>query len=98
MKELVTLLRERGYEDGFKLPRLDFSGSLGTWLAKAAAWTQPAGTRSFLQTHLGKVMAFDNLKVRRDLGLSLRPVDDTIVEAVEDLHRWGHLERASLER
>lgn len=95
MRELVTLLRQRGYDDGFKLPRLDFSGSFGTWLAKAAAWTQPAGTRSFLRTHLGKVMAFDNTRVQTELGLSLRPVDNTIVETVEDLLRWGHLERAT---
>lgn len=95
MKQVVRLLRARGYDDGFKLPRLDFSGAVGTWLAKSAAWTQPSGTRSFLKTHLGKVMAFDNRKARNELGLSLRPVDDTIVETVEDLLRWGHLERES---
>jgi hypothetical protein len=41
--------------------------------------------------HLGGVMRFDNSKVRAELGLVFRDLDDTLLETMEDLEQWGHL-------
>jgi nucleoside-diphosphate-sugar epimerase len=36
-------------------------------------------------------MRFDNSKVRRELGLEFRDVDQTILDTMENLDRWGYL-------
>jgi dihydroflavonol-4-reductase len=94
MREVVELLQEAGYRDGYKLPRLDLACSIGDFAVKLLSYTQPAGTGSYMRTHLGKVMRYDNAKIRRDLGLHFRPARESVVAAVEDLVRWGHLAKA----
>lgn len=93
MRELVALLREAGYGPGFKLPRLDMACSIGDFAAKLMSYTQPKGTGSYLRTHLGKHMRYDNSKIQRELGLTFRPAKESVLDAVEDLFRHGHLER-----
>lgn len=90
MRQVVDLLRERGYGD-YKLPRLGLDSSFGNAMARLGALFQPKGTRSYIRTHLGRVPKFDNGKIRRELGLELHPLADTIVDAVEDMIRWGHI-------
>ncbi len=93
MNRVVDLLRASGCADGYRLPRLDLSGQLATALIRVAALTRPRGTRGFLRTHLGKVMEFDNSKALSELGISFRPVGETLLATVADLIRWGHLEQ-----
>jgi hypothetical protein len=38
-------------------------------------------------------MRFNNSKVRKELGLVFRDVDQTILDTMEDLDRWGYLGR-----
>jgi dihydroflavonol-4-reductase len=59
------------------------------------SYTRPAGTGSYLRTHLGKTMRYDNGRIRRELGLEFRPARAAILETVEDLVRWGHLRQAA---
>ncbi len=89
MPELVRILSDAGY--GKRVPRLSMMGSIGTSLVRFAALFQPAGTRVYLQTHLGRKPNFDNGKIRRELGIAFRPVRDSIVDTARDLERWGHI-------
>jgi hypothetical protein len=38
-------------------------------------------------------MRFDNSKAKTGLGLEFRDVDQTVLETMDDLERWGHLGR-----
>jgi dihydroflavonol-4-reductase len=94
MGEVVELLQEAGYRDDYTLPRLDLACAVGDVAVKLLSYTQPAGTGSYMRTHLGKVMGYDNSKIRRELGLQFRPARESVLAAVEDLIRWGHLTKA----
>lgn len=93
LHELVALLRE-SISGPHKLPGIDLSGPFGTALMRVAALFQPAGTRSFLRTHLGRRLDFDNRRIREQLGLEFRPVRETIIETVQDLAHHGHIDAA----
>lgn len=93
MAELVRILREEGYGEGFQLPRRDLSGGLATAVVRLASYLQPAGVGSYLRTHLGRDMLWSNAKAREQLGVEFRPARESIVAAVEDLLRHGHLSR-----
>jgi dihydroflavonol-4-reductase len=92
MREVVELLRELGYGD-FKLPKLGMDCAPGDFMARLSSYFYPRGTGTYLRTHLGRTPRFDNTKIRRDLGLELTPLADTIRDTIEDLLRWGHVER-----
>ena len=80
-----------GYRDGYKLPRLDLTGPIGTFVVKLLSYTQAKGTGSYLRTHLGRTMRYDNSKIRNELGITFRPARESVIATVEDLVRWGHL-------
>lgn len=91
MREVVELLRKHGYGEGYKLPRLDLACKLGDFAIKLGSYFQPKGIGSYLRTHIGKVPRFDHGKIARELGLEFRPIEQTIVETLADLERWGHI-------
>ena len=90
LRRMVTLLRSNGYEQ-YRLPRVGLDGTLGTAVARLAAFAQAPGVRQYLRTHLGRQLRFDNTKIRRDLSLAFRPVDRTVIETAADLVTWGHV-------
>ena len=90
MRHLIDLFRENGYR-GYKLPKLNLTGPVGSAVVKLASWLRPKGTGSYLRTHVGRVPRFDNGKIKRDLGLEFRPIDESILETLESLERWGHI-------
>ena len=92
MKDVVAQLRQLGYGEKTKLPRLDLSSPVGTKVTGLLALFQPAGVRGYLRTHLGRSVAFDNAKICEQLGMSFRPLAETIEEAMQSLVQWGHLE------
>lgn len=94
MREVVDRFRDLGY-GSFKLPKIGLDNSFGDKLVLATSFIQPAGTRSFLKTHLGRVPKFDNGKIQRELDLKFRSIDQTLRDTVEDLLHWGHLQRKS---
>ncbi len=91
MRTIVQLLRDNGYA-GYKLPKLDIACSVGDFTARLMSYLQPKGVGSYLRTHLGKVMRFDNGKIRRELGLTFRPATQSILETCADLEKWGHIQ------
>lgn len=92
MDEAVKILREAGY-GCYKLPKLKLSGSIGNSLVKILVVAQPKGVRTFIRLHVGRDIAFDTSKIREELGMSFRPVRETIKDAVSDLISWGHVSR-----
>lgn len=90
MSELVELLRKNGYEQ-YKLPKMNMANGFGTGLMKLASYTQPKGVGSYLRSHLGKTMRFENAKIKRELGMQFKPVEESILDATEDLKKWNHL-------
>jgi dihydroflavonol-4-reductase len=93
MAQIIDLLRADGWGGRYRLPALPLDRGIGVAVSKLATLFQPKGTRDFLIKHLGGAMRFDNTKAREELGLRFRDVDDTILETMEDLERWGHLGR-----
>ena len=92
MEEVVRLLTEEGYGEDYSLPSLNMACSVGDFATRLFSYFQPAGTGSYLRTHLGKVPSFDNTKSREVLGLDYRAPAESVLDTVEDLKRWGHLE------
>ncbi len=91
MRQVVDLLRSHGWGERYPLPSIGLDGRIGLLTSKLVAALQPSGTRDYLMNHLGGRLRFDNSKVRSELGLEFRDVDRTILEAMDDLERWGHL-------
>ena len=90
MRDVVQLLHDSGYQ-GHKLPRLGFDCAIGDRVVQLSSYLQPKGVGSYLRTHVGRVPRYDNSKIQRELGLTFRPVPESILDTLADLRRWGHL-------
>lgn len=93
MRALVELLASLGYGD-YKLPKLGLDCKIGDFAVRLSSYMQPKGVGSYLRTHVGRKPVFDNSKIQKDLGLSFRPLEDSIRDTLEDLKKWGHLKPA----
>jgi dihydroflavonol-4-reductase len=91
MRQVVDLLRANGWGDRYRLPSISMDRGIGISLSRMVAVFQPSGNRDYLRNHLGGVMRFDNSKARNDLGLIFRDIDQTVLDTMTDLERWGHL-------
>ena len=91
VRQVVELLRANGWGERYKLPTIGLDNAVGAALTRFAAGFQAPGTRDYMRNHLGGEMRFDNSKVRKELGLDFRDVDETILDTMDDLERWGHL-------
>ena len=58
---------------------------------KVLSYTQPKGSGTYLRSHLGRKMQYDNTKVKNDLGIQFVSAKDSIVETINDLVKWKHL-------
>jgi dihydroflavonol-4-reductase len=90
MTEVVALMKENGYAKS-KLPKFSLVGSFGTALMKLASYTQPPGVGSYLRTHLGRKLRFDNSRIRKDFGFTFRTPAESIKDTLRDLAKWGHI-------
>jgi dihydroflavonol-4-reductase len=91
MRQVIDLLRANGWGDRYRLPSISIDHGIGVPLSKMVAAFQPSGTRDYLMNHIGGIMRFDNSKAQTELGLVFRDVDETVLETMDDLERWGHL-------
>jgi len=90
MSELVNFLKEQGFGH-YKLPKVNLACSAGDRVMKLLSYTQPKGAGSYMRTHIGKQMRYDNSKVKRELGLEFIPAKVSITEAIADMIKWQHL-------
>jgi dihydroflavonol-4-reductase len=93
MREIVELLRKSGYGD-FRIPSFSMTSKLGDALVRLSSYIYPNGTGTYMRTHVGKAILFDNGKIKRELGMEFMPAEQSILDTVEDLLEWGHLKRA----
>ena len=92
MREIVGWMRGMGYEgDSYKLPKLGLDSAAGDLVVKLGSFFQPKGVGTYLRTHIGRTPRYDTAKIRGDLGLEFRPVQETVRETLEDLKQWGHI-------
>ncbi len=90
LREVVALLKSSGF-DTYSLPKVDLSGKVGTLLMKLLSFTQPKDTGTYIRTNIGQTMRYDNSKIKRELGISFIPAKKSIIDAVKDMVKWGHL-------
>jgi dihydroflavonol-4-reductase len=90
MRGLVDLLAANGY-GGYKLPKRPLDTGSGNILVRLLSFTQSSGVGSYLRSHVGRVPRYDTSKIRRELGISFRAVEQSVLDTVQDLARWGHL-------
>jgi dihydroflavonol-4-reductase len=90
MRELVALLKSSGF-GGYALPKIDLSGNIGTMMMKLLSFTQPKDIGTYIRTIIGRTMRYDNSKITRELGITFIPISESIIEAVKDMVKWGHL-------
>jgi len=93
MREVVALLHANGWAERYRLPSISLDNAVGSALIRLAANFQKPGARSYLKTNVGGEFRIENSKVREDLGIEFRDPDQTVLDAMADLERWGHLER-----
>ena len=91
MRTVVGLLRRHGWSQGYKLPAMGLDNPAGDVIVRLGSYLQPSGVGSYLRTHVGRVPRYDTSKIRRELGMTFRPLEQTIVETMTDLQQWGHL-------
>lgn len=90
MREAAAILG-RVAGPGNRVPRLGLEHRLGTLLATLAIRRQPPGERSYFQTHLGRDLAVDASRIQRELGVTFRPVAETLLDTVADLRARGQM-------
>lgn len=93
MRDVVDLLAKNGWGKGHKLPKVGLDCAVGDFAVRLSSYLQPKGVGSYLRTHVGRVPRYDTTKIRKELGLSFRPVATSILDTLEDLARWGHITR-----
>jgi len=91
MRVVVDLLRKNGWGERRKLPTLGLDNAIGDTIVRMASYLQPRGVGSYLRTHIGRVPRYDAGEIQHELGLQFRPLDQTILETMTDLERWGHI-------
>ncbi len=74
-----------------KLPRLPLDNPFGTRLVRLLLYTQPPGVRRFLEAGIGRPAQYDTTKTQRELGISFRPVEETIADTITDQIERGHI-------
>jgi dihydroflavonol-4-reductase len=76
MRQLVEKLSARF--PGYKYPSVSMENALGNGLVKLGSFFQPGQIGSYLRTHLGRVVAFDNSKIKRELQMEFTDIDKSI--------------------
>jgi len=91
MREMVSYLRDDlGYTD-YRLPKIDLDSPFGTKLMHLLSYTQPSGNGTYMRSHIGQNMQFDNGKAINELKINYIPIKESVETAVLDMLKWGHL-------
>lgn len=74
-----------------RLPSIPLDNPVGNLLVRAASAFQRPGARSYLRTNIGRSFEIDTSKIRSELKMTFRPVEEAIIATYHDLRRWGHI-------
>ena len=90
MQDVVAYLNQQGYGN-YKLPKVSLASPFGNKIMRLLSYTQPKGSGSYLRSHLGKGMSYDNSKVKNELGIEFISAKQSISDTIPDLIKWKHL-------
>jgi dihydroflavonol-4-reductase len=91
MRQIVEVARTSDL-DLARLPSIPLDNPAGDLLVKAAATFQHPGARWYLRTNIGRQFEINTSKIRSELGMTFRPVQESIIDTYRDLRRWGHID------
>lgn len=91
MADVVDILKTHGYQD-YKLPKVNMATPFGDKVMKLLSYTQPKGSGSYMRTHIGREMRYDNTKVKEELKMQFITAKESILAAAQDLLKWQHLQ------
>lgn len=93
MDEALEVMRGLGAKGKkVKVPTMKWNGSVGSFMIRnVLAWTMPAAVRSYMRTHVGKVLTVDTSKAEKDLGMEWTPLATTFRDCIQDLHNFGDI-------
>jgi len=89
MEEVIKLLTQKF--PNYTFPKMNLHCTAGNALVKLGSYFQEAGTGSYLRTNIGKPIVPSNEKIKKELGMQFRSLDDTIVQTVDDLMERGYI-------
>ena len=72
-------------------PKLRLEGPIGTKVMKVLSYSQPSGMGTYLRSYLGKEISLDNSKIKRDLGITFRPLSEILSDTVKDMIASGKI-------
>ncbi len=87
--EIVEQLAEEF--PGTTWPKIRLEGPIGTKLMRALTYTQPSGIGTYVRSHLGREIVFDNSKIKQELGVTFRPLAETLSDTVKDMIASGKI-------
>jgi len=90
MKDFCEKITRNHSNDSKKVPTSNLDCGIGNTLMKGAALFQPHGVSDYLQTNIGKVLTFDNSKIKKDLGMQFTQLDVTLADTIQSLKDRGH--------
>ena len=94
MRKVVAFLAGNGYGKGYRLPHLTMDVGIGNIVVKLASYFQPKGVGSYLRTNVGRTPRYDTTKIRTELGVTFRPAENSILDTMRDLDKWGYLPKS----
>jgi nucleoside-diphosphate-sugar epimerase len=83
MRDVARVLAEEFNPQGYRVP----TGALPEWLARVVAWFDPS-VRTALD-HIGRHELVSSEKAQRELGWTLRPARQTILDTAYSLIEHG---------
>ncbi|KAI9329604.1 NAD-dependent epimerase/dehydratase [Obelidium mucronatum] len=88
MSEACDIIKER-HPEFSNIPSMTAPNIL-PWLLSFA---QPTGTGSYLRSNLSNESGYEvsNQKIKTALGITFRPVEESIEDTVQDLIKWKHI-------
>lgn len=94
MADMASILKANGFDD-YKVPSLSLRSGFGRFLTWQFARLQAPGMRSLIETNVGRIPSINNAKIRTELDIRFRELQDSVVETAENLVEWGHVGRSA---
>lgn len=90
MKETVEIMRK----EGFNANTMDFRNPIMSRMVRGMSHVVPGGANGqYVRNNLGMPLLVVNEKIKKELGMQFRDPKETLKDTLEDLVKWGHLEK-----
>ena len=91
MRRVVEILKANAFDKNRKLPTLPLDNGIGNLLVWLFSFKESKGVGQYMRSHVGRVPRYDTTKIRTELGMTFRPAEQSLLETMNDLKKWGHL-------